>query len=280
MHTTSTSAGTDSSTLSTQDYWDTVWEASKSLPSPINPRDNSLRNHMNLLLDHRIRAALAGIKTEGLRLLEVGCANSRWLPYFALEHGFKVTGIDYSDTGCKSCRQILRNAHIEGDIVNTDFSTPPASLIDAFDIVISYGFVEHFKDTSSCIRSLSSFLKTDGLLITIIPNMAGLNGLIQKTTNRSVYDIHVPLKPTTLAFAHRAAEMTVTESSFVGSTNFGVVNLNGLNTHALSYKLSTFFIFFLSRISVCAWLWEKRFGFLPRSLWFSPYVFCSAIKRH
>jgi cyclopropane fatty-acyl-phospholipid synthase-like methyltransferase len=30
------------------------------------------------------------------RLLEIGCARSAWLPYFAQEFGIDVSGLDYS----------------------------------------------------------------------------------------------------------------------------------------------------------------------------------------
>lgn len=52
--------------------------------------------------------------------LEIGCARSRWLPYFAKEFGFEVSGIDYSEVGSQQATQILFNEGVQGNIVFAD----------------------------------------------------------------------------------------------------------------------------------------------------------------
>ena len=116
-----------------------------------------------------------------------------WLPYFAKEFAFEVYGIDYSEIGCQQAKQILEYEGVNGKIVCADFFSPPGSMLKAFDVVVSFGVLEHFEDTTACIAAFSKFLKPGGLLITNIPNLCGLNGLIQKMINRSIFDIHVPL---------------------------------------------------------------------------------------
>jgi len=84
-------------------------------------------------------------------------------PYFAKEFGFKVYGIDYSEIGCKQAREVLSNTGVEGNVICAIFFSPPENLIDAFDVVVSFGVVEHFEDTAG-IAAFSRFLKPNGIL--------------------------------------------------------------------------------------------------------------------
>ena len=43
--------------------------------------------------------------------------------------------------------QILSIEGVKGDIVCADFFSPPESMIEEFDVVISFGVLEHFEDT-------------------------------------------------------------------------------------------------------------------------------------
>lgn len=136
-----------------------------------------------------------GKETENNKLLKIGCARSVWLPYFTKEFGFKVYGIDYSETGCQQALQLLANEGVEGNIVRADFFSPPEPMMGEFDVVISIGVLEHFEDIEDSILAFSNYLKYKGIMITNIHNLFGLIRLIQKVINRNVFDIHVPLTP-------------------------------------------------------------------------------------
>lgn len=92
-------------------------------------------------------------------MLEVGCGGSRWLPFFA-NHGFRVTGIDYSALGCEQARAILDREHISGDIYERDAFGANSDLVGGFDVVVSFGVVEHFRDTTEPVRAFARYLKT------------------------------------------------------------------------------------------------------------------------
>ena len=129
-----------------QEYWDALWEG-ETLPAPVDPRDKTLGNYVFRKYHELFTRVLP--RGQNVRLLEVGCARSRWLPYFAAEHGYEVTGLDYSTTGCEQARQILAAAGVEGRIVEGDLFSPPEDLLEAFDVVVSFGLVEHFDDTTA-----------------------------------------------------------------------------------------------------------------------------------
>jgi cyclopropane fatty-acyl-phospholipid synthase-like methyltransferase len=91
-----------------RDYWDGVW-TDTDLPTPVDPTDRDFRNYVNRRLAAYFDQALATL-FPGARVLEVGCARSAWLPYFARRYPITVTGLDYSEPGCAAERELLRRA--------------------------------------------------------------------------------------------------------------------------------------------------------------------------
>src|SRR5690242_12585722 len=86
-----------------KEYWDSRWNH-KSLPPPADPRDARWNNYFVREVDRFVRSVIAGMLSPPIRILEIGCANSRWLPYFAREYDLEVWGLDYSPTGCARAR--------------------------------------------------------------------------------------------------------------------------------------------------------------------------------
>jgi cyclopropane fatty-acyl-phospholipid synthase-like methyltransferase len=83
----------------TRNYWDNLWESdSDAKASDPNPSD--IHQWVNQRFDTYFSNIFQQIDTKGKKLLEVGCGGSIWLPYFAKEYGFKITGLDYSEQGC------------------------------------------------------------------------------------------------------------------------------------------------------------------------------------
>jgi SAM-dependent methyltransferase len=159
-------------------------------------------------------------------LLEIGSARSQWLPYFAREFGFAVTGLDYSPAGCDQAREILRRANIPGTVVEADLFHPPPALQNAFDVVVSFGVVEHFDDTSACIRAISRFLKPGGLMITEIPNLAGLGGRLQRVFCPEIHSVHVIMTAQDLEHAHLDAGLHVDSCDYIINGGFSNVNVS------------------------------------------------------
>lgn len=59
-----------------------------------------------------------------------------------------------------------------------------------YDLVLSFGLIEHFKDTIDIIRRHVAFLKPGGILFITLPNFKAVNGWFQKKFDRDNYDIH------------------------------------------------------------------------------------------
>jgi 2-polyprenyl-3-methyl-5-hydroxy-6-metoxy-1,4-benzoquinol methylase len=256
-----------------EDYWDRIWTDAE-LPTPVDPGDRHYRNRANRVMADYLDRALTGLPPDA-RVLEVGCARSAWLPYFAKRYGLAVTGIDYSKPGCTAEREVLRRADVQGDVLHADLFDPPADTRGAFDAVLSFGVVEHFEGTAGCIEAISRFAKPGGLVVTTIPNLTGSVGLLTRLLNPAVFAIHVPLTEAALADAHRAAGLQVESSEYLLSTNFGVVNLHGLPDAPRTRRRAALLLQ-LTRLSKLVWMVEDRFGSLPASRAFAPYAACVA----
>ena len=181
-------------------YWTQYWQ-SVTIPPLLEPHHSGAA-HFQTRQYHAFIRSVMPTNMRGKKVLEIGCANSVWLPYFHREFGMELYGLDYSDTGCEMERRLLENHHIPGTIIHGDFYYPPAELEGQMDMVVSMGVVEHFTDTAEVIRAFARYLKPGGLLLTTMPNMAGVTGVLQKWFYRPVYDIHVPV---TLANIETAA---------------------------------------------------------------------------
>lgn len=264
---------TEASPKTDPGYWDRYWRDWNTVKPGIDPRAGGLRNYVYRHLHNVITEAIAPAKREGARLIEIGCGGSRWLPYFASEHGYKVAGLDYSDVGVEASREILMQSGVEGDIVKGDLFDPPAELLGAFDVVFTNGLVEHFADTAGVIRACAAFARPGGLLFTLVPNMTGPLGALQRRADAAVYAVHTPLGPEALARHHEEAGLNVRWSRFVLAANFAMIALGPLERGALRMPTA------LAKLGLSTpfWLLESLGLYRPNAVT-SPYVVCVADK--
>jgi SAM-dependent methyltransferase len=72
---------------------------------------------------------------------------------------------------------------IEADLFNY---TPP----EKYDLVLSFGLIEHFNDTKAILQTHLQFLKPGGVLFVTLPNFTGVNGWIQRKFDVENYNKH------------------------------------------------------------------------------------------
>jgi SAM-dependent methyltransferase len=254
-------------------YWSQLWGREPSLPPPIDISDQTIGNTATIALHDFFRAALTGVP-RGSRFLELGCAQSRWLPFFGNEFGLRVEGLDYSAVGCAKARELLARTGVEGRIHHADLFAPPSALIGRFDVVASFGLIEHFDDTAGCIQACSRFVRPGGRLITTIPNMRGSVGMLQRALDRKVFDLHVPLRPREVAATHAEAGLEVVHCAFLMSAHWAVVSFGrrfGPRAHGGLRRL-------LKSADRVVWALERAGLRLPPNQLTSPYIGCFATK--
>lgn len=256
--------------LAGKQHWDGVWTAHQ-LPAAIDPHSPGASAFVRHF-DRVYRKTWPEGKHHGARFLEIGCGQSAWLPYFAREFGFKVAGVDYSDVGCAQTRAILAREGVAGDIYCANLFEPPETLAGGFDIVYSGGVVEHFEDTAGCIKACARFARPGGTIVTVVPNMTGLIGLLQRLLNRAVYAIHVPLDREALVAAHRAAGLEVRFCDYNTLCNLGLVNIDNWRQRAF-YTVANELRF---RLGPVISLLERALPRLGSTRWGASYIICVA----
>lgn len=255
------------------DYWNEVWQAGP-LPDPVEPHLPGRQNRVNRALHQLFSREFSQLARSSQTLLEIGAARSQWLPYFATEFGFSVTGLDYSPTGCDQAREILHRADVPGHVVEADLFDPPAELQSTFDFVVSFGVVEHFDNTTDCVAALARFLKPGGTMITEIPNLAGLGGRLQRLICPDILSVHVVMTAGDLKQAHLDAGLRVDSCEYI--INGGFSNLN------VSCRSDGFAFGLISRLPMILTspfiAMDATMYSTPPNRLTSPYIVCVARK--
>lgn len=259
-----------------QQYWERGYQAATG-PRTFDPHRGKARDFWKQKFHEYFRFAFSGLDTQGKRLVEVGAGGSSILPYLGREFGFHVVGLDYAAAGCALAEENLLREGISGEVLCADVFDPPASELDRADVLVSFGVVEHFSDPADCVRACARLLKPGGLMITTVPNMAGLTGRLQRALDPAVYEKHVALNADRLRSAHERAGLQVLDTRYVLFAHLGVVNIN--EAHAgIGRVIRNGVLSGLKALTGMLWFLEQRVGSLPANSATSPYVFCLARK--
>ncbi len=262
------------SKLSSQEYWDDVLKVA-NLPR-VNSASTYLYSVTMRFIDKYIRNA--GYAS----FFEVGCGSSGWLPYFATTYNLRVSGLDYSEIGCKLAKENLDMLGIPyGNIFCRDFFQPLPTDGKQYDIVFSYGVIEHFEKPENVLNIFSSLLNKNGLMITLVPNLNGITGKMLKYFIKDVYDMHNTISAQRLREMHEVNGLQIIKNGYAGIFALGVIpwikSDKGLfKNGTVRRKLSLFFLKSFDKI-ITTLFRVMPFDFPSRSL--SPYVICIARKK-
>lgn len=196
------------------EYWDRFWKESEAFPASISPY-SSLHSFIHKKYMEFYKERFSKFDTKNMKLLEIGCARSVWLPHFAKEYSFEIYGIDYSEEGCRQAREIMKKEGVRGTIVHADMFNPPEYMKGFFDVVISLGVIEHFNNTVEAVRAHSDFLKPGGIMLSKIPNLNGPAGFLLRAINSDFHMTHVVLGPDELSGACAECDLKVNECSYL-----------------------------------------------------------------
>jgi SAM-dependent methyltransferase len=187
--------------LAGEQFWDSFWSHQHGR------RYGGLSYHQ-----HRMRQLFAPYVRSGARVCEVGCGGSAWLPQLA-RAGAAVWGIDYSPRGLELAEANLARAGVKGTLIEGDVRDPDALPAECFDVVFSVGVIEHFDDPAAVLRVVSRSLRPNGVLITLVPNLAGWWGALQRKIDPAVLAVHTIYTPTQLDAVHRDAGLVAREQA-------------------------------------------------------------------
>jgi 2-polyprenyl-3-methyl-5-hydroxy-6-metoxy-1,4-benzoquinol methylase len=157
--------------MSTQEHWDEIYR----MVSSTRPKAGIFRRFARRMRGRKFQAILADflstIPGESGRVLELGCAPAAMLEQLhraGSQH--ELLGVDYSPDGVEVARRRLESAGITALIHQCDFRdfTPP----ERFDLVVSFGLIEHFDDPVPILREHLRLCAPGGHVGVTVPNLA------------------------------------------------------------------------------------------------------------
>ena len=140
---------------------------------------------------YRMLAEILNVDAKtGVCLLELGCAPGDCLFHVhQVKPDYKLYGIDFSELGIQLTHERLRRDNIDATVCVGDFRDikPPLK----FDLVVSFGLIEHFTDPAAIIREHVRLCAPGGRVVTTVPNYATpLNRLLMQTVDRANLAAH------------------------------------------------------------------------------------------
>jgi SAM-dependent methyltransferase len=146
--------------LTDPSFWQTFFGEADAPSHVLGPEACELRP----LLRRYLPRASAGRRLE---LLEIGCYPGRFLYYFSKEFGYRVSGVDFLPETVELPARLAESG-VKAEIFVSDFfSFQPGK---RYDVVFSYGFVEHFSNWQEVLQRHLDLLKPEGTLVIEMPN--------------------------------------------------------------------------------------------------------------
>lgn len=122
--------------------------------------------------------------------IEIGGFPGTHAAYFYLKFGLDVTLLDYyiDEHVIEHVEVVNRMPKATIHCIEADFFTFKSE--QKYDVVFSSGFIEHFQDTKDVIDRHIELLSENGVLLILLPNFRGLNGLLNKVFDKKSYKVH------------------------------------------------------------------------------------------
>jgi SAM-dependent methyltransferase len=145
-----------------------------------------------------IAAEIRGRKYE--TILELGVYPGQILAYLASAHGLRATGLEYVAQQAIAVRQAFPEVEvIEGDLFSDDWRKGTRQ----WDVVCSFGLVEHWADPRAAIQRQLQFVAPGGCCIIAIPNHSGPYGALMKSIDPDMHSRHSGISCSQLEAAFR-----------------------------------------------------------------------------
>lgn len=150
--------------------------------------DPARRDVYNFIDETKVRY-LRPMLPPGGNAIEVGAGSGRLLIRLGQERPYRLVAVDYAPYSVRAVRENLTRSALRGDALFGDAQALPFA--DAsFDVVLSGGLLEHFREPAAVVREMVRVLRPGGLFYAdIVPRKTSLYRWSER--GRMAHDEHL-----------------------------------------------------------------------------------------
>lgn len=261
----------DSGRLTDSLYWDNSYAERDLTPLDVSG--------FRQLVSIQVLQLLEGLQLDRKRICEIGGGDAQMLTFLAKKHQSSSFAIlDFSEKGCQLARERAIKEEVNLGICQADMFAPPPNQIGRYDIVLSQGVVEHFRDLPNVLSAKRELLMDGGKMFTSIPNFSSpIYAWLCKKWSRSVWEDHVPHTLEYFTRSHEKAKMRVVQKGYIGSIEFGMLSMT-MVAHEKKSKWDRLLYLYLTRLCKLIHFIEHKGIKIPTSHLFSPFIYVIASK--
>lgn len=201
--------------LTDRSFWKAFWESRLGLI-------------FNIKRDYIFGDILGKLKSEkgAKNAIELGGFPGYYAVYLKKYEGMETTLFDYFIHQGLINELLEINGLKDGDIniIEADlFTYQPEK---QYDMVTSFGLIEHFKDTKAIIQTHLPFLNENGVLFITLPNFKSINGWVQRKFDLENYNKHYIecMDPALLAGIFKELGLKQVEAYYYGKFSMWLEN--------------------------------------------------------
>jgi trans-aconitate methyltransferase len=245
--------------LTDRKFWTNYWESKPDLAISIDK---------NYLFHQQLEQIVK--KNSIQTAIELGGFPGYYSIFLRKYLGVKATLFDYFIHPDILKKVLSKNSLNEDDITVIEADLFQYQAKEKYDLVLSCGLIEHFKDTKDIIQRHLEFLKPEGTLFITLPNFRGVNGWVQKTFDRENYLKHNIdcMDPEYLKKTMEDIGLEVVRASYLGKYSVWLENKDQKS------KLTKVFIksiWFIGKVATTIIPFESKV--------LSPYILLEAKKK-
>ena len=244
--------------LTDRQFWTNYWESKPDLVIHIDKKYLFHQQLENIVKTNNVQTAI-----------ELGGFPGYYSVFLHKYLGVRTTLFDYFIHTDILKKVLNKNGLDESDIMvieNDIFQYQPEQ---KYDLVLSCGLIEHFKDTKDIIERHLEFLKPEGTLFITLPNFKSVNGWVQKTFDRDNYQKHYIecMDTEYLASILKELGLKSIKSSYFGRFSVWLENKDQKSGMTKAFIKA---IWFIGKVATTLLPFESKF--------LSPYIILEARK--
>jgi 2-polyprenyl-3-methyl-5-hydroxy-6-metoxy-1,4-benzoquinol methylase len=234
----------DASTLITRSEWEGRIHAIDPAALGVEPFGEILLRHLPV--------------RPGWEAIELGAIPGRFLRFMHQAFGYRVTALDYA-RDWTAFDEVMRRGG-SADAVKLERDILQFETDRTWDVVASFGLIEHFRDTADIVRRHTRLVRPGGYLVLSVPNFTRLQFAYHWLVDR----------PNLAQHNTRAMDRQRLEH-WVRGEGFQLIHSGHIGRMEFWHEATSLQLWQRAIVRGARWFSRNAGARLPISSWYSPY---------